>query len=317
LCRWFDSALGHQSFQVVIYSSAPSHFLQKKRIFYKNRIRRDIERVMGQQRERLRRFLAKHPNCCFCGGNNPATTKDHIPPRSVFSNHKWPESYEFPACLNCNNGSARDDAVIALYSRFNPGQDRTEEGRAEWLRHLRAFNENYPGEAQKSLLTANEKRRYLGTHKIAKPDGVAYGELPLIKFTPFVREVIDRFSRKMTLAFHYKHTNKIVPADAWVMTQFWTNLHRMVNAIPQEIFDLVPSGVELRRDNRSLSDQFSYRFGISDDGTMGVYMAAFRKTFIVAGLICFDASLMKDVGDNDIDRAMNAVSGDQGSSPSL
>lgn len=272
---------------------------------------------MGQQRQRLQKFLANHPICCFCGGNNPAITRDHIPPSSVFSNHRWPEGYEFPACYDCNNGSARDDAVVALFSRFNPGRDRTEDERAEWLRHLSAFDEHYPGEARKSLLTANEKRRYFEANKIAKPDGVAYGELPIIKFTPFVREAIGRFSRKMTLAFHYKHTGKIAPVDAWVMTRFWTNLHLVLNVIPQELFDLLPLDVELRRDNRSLGDQFSYRFGISDDGTIGGYMAAFRKTFLVTGLICFDASLMRDVDDNDIDRAMNAVSGDQDGSPSL
>jgi hypothetical protein len=269
---------------------------------------------MGQQRRRLQEFLAAHPTCCFCGGGMPATTRDHIPPRSVFSNRRWPESYQFPACFACNNGSARDDAVVALYSRFNPGRDRTAEERAEWLRHLRAFTKHYPGEALKSLLTANEKRRYLEANKIAKPDNVAYGELPLMKFTPFVREAIGRFSRKMTLAFHYKHTGKIAPPNAWVMTRFWTNLHRVLNVIPQELFDLVPRDVELRRDNRSLGDQFSYRFGISDDGTIGGYMAAFRKTFLVMGLICFDASLMRDVDDSDIDHAMNAVSSDQGGS---
>lgn len=265
---------------------------------------------MGQKRQRLLKFLAEHPLCCLCGGGILATTHDHIPPRSVFSSRKWPEGYEFPACFACNNGSAEEDSVIALFSRFNPGRERTEEDRAEWLLQLRAFNERFPGEAQKTLLTANQKRRYLEKMKIAKPEGVAYGELPLIQLTPFVRDRIDRFSRKMTLAFHYKHTRKIVPADAWLMTRFWTNLHRVVNEIPQELFDLMPLSVKLRRDNRVLDDQFSYRFAVSDDGTIGAYMSAFRKTFLVTGLVCFDASAMGDVGDAEVDEATKSIVGD-------
>lgn len=125
---------------------------------------------MGQQKKRLEKFLKAHPICCFCGGGTPAINRDHIPPSSIFSNHKWPVGYEFPACEPCNNGSSRDDAVIALFSRFFPGEERAETDRAEWIKYLRAFNEHYPGEAQKALLTSNEKRRFLERHKISKPD---------------------------------------------------------------------------------------------------------------------------------------------------
>lgn len=261
---------------------------------------------MGQRKNRLERFLKAHPTCCFCGGVVAATTRDHIPPSSVFSGRKWPEGYEFPACYSCNNGSSRDDAVIALYSRFGPSK-KTEAEQAEFRKYLRAFNEIYPGESRQALLSANEKRRYLEHHRIAKPDGVAYGELPIIKFPRVAQDAITRFSRKMILALHYKHTGQIVPSGAWIETRFWTNLQRVINQIPQELFNLVPHETFLRRGSISLDDQFSYRFNLSEDEKMGAYMAAFGKSFLIMGLLSFDAAQMENIEDVDIDDALKDI----------
>lgn len=185
--------------------------------------------------------------------------------------------------------------LLRFFLVFFSGEERAETDRIEWVKYLRAFNEHYPGEARKALLTPNEKRRFLERHKISKPDGAAYGEQPIVKFPPVARASIARFSRKMVLAFHYKHSGLIAPADAWIKTRFWTNLRRVTNAIPQELFNLVPRDVELRRDNISLGNQFSYKFDVSTDGKIGAYMAEFRRTFTVMGLLCFDSSLMEDV----------------------
>src|SRR5947208_16124188 len=40
---------------------------------------------MSQARNKRERFFADHPTCCFCGGETPATTVDHIPSRNHFS----------------------------------------------------------------------------------------------------------------------------------------------------------------------------------------------------------------------------------------
>lgn len=249
---------------------------------------------MGQKKRNLQEFLSKHPICCFCGGATPATTRDHLPPSGIFSEHKWPDGYVFPACLKCNNGSSDDDAVIALYSRMSPGRPPIEREREEWLKQLRAFNERFPGEVQKGLLTANQKRSIVEKYGIQKPENSAHGELPILQITPLIVSSVKRFSRKLTLALHYRHSGKIVPRDAWVRTWHWTNFQRIVSDIPQEIFDMTPGNVTLRRDNVLLSDQFDYKYGISDDGSFGAYLASFRKMFLVVGFICFDSALMHD-----------------------
>jgi len=136
---------------------------------------------------------------------------------------------------------------------------------------------------------------------------MAYGELPLIKFPPVACEAITRFSRKLTLALHYKHSELIAPADAWIETRFWTNFHRVTNEIPEKLFKMVPHNTILRRDKVSLDDQFSYKFNLSVDGKMGAYMAAFGQSFLIMGMVCFDASLMENVEDSDIDEALKEL----------
>ncbi len=265
---------------------------------------------MGQKKWILCEFLSKNPVCCFCGGETPAATRDHLPPRGIFTSHIAPEGYVFPACVSCNNGSSNDDSVISLISRFRHAdpKSRLESDKSEWLKQLRAFNERNPGEARKWLLTANEKKKVFKEFELKKPDSVAYGEIPLLQFSPFVRQAIDRFSRKLSLALHYRHSGRIVPRNAWVGTWYWTNFQKAVDGIPQEIFDLVPGKVELRRGNISLGEQFDYKFGISDDGSLGAYLAAFRKSFVVAGLLCFDPSLMNELRPEDVD--ISSISND-------
>jgi hypothetical protein len=214
----------------------------------------------------------------------------------MFFSRKWPEGYGFPACYDCNHGSKDDDAIIAVCSRIHSGnRDLTQAQEQEWRKQLRAFHERHPGEAQKMLVTANEKRRFLTAAGARPPAGMAYGDVAVLRFTPFIRQTIDRFSRKLTLALHYKHTGKIVPADAWVETRFWTNFQFAVDQVPEEIFKLIPARADLRRDNVSLNDQCSYIFGVTPDGQNGVYVVAFRMSFVVFGTVVFDASLMDDV----------------------
>ncbi len=255
---------------------------------------------MGQKRQKTLAFLTKHPYCCFCGGNTPATTRDHLPPKSIFSGRHWPEGYEFPACQPCNNGSSNDDAIVGFVSRFNSNREPNEMELADWKKHARAFQERYPTEAKKLFLTANEKRRRFKEANIAAPEGVAYGQLPILRITPLMSQSIRRLSRKLILALHYKQTGLIAPSDAWYFTSLWTNFHRVTNEIPKEIFDLVPRNVNLRRGHVSLTNQFDYRFGISDDKKLGAYLTMFRKSLIVVGLLSFDPSLMRDINTDSI-----------------
>src|ERR1017187_879161 len=74
---------------------------------------------MGNASRRRTLFIAKHPMCCYCGGNTPTATEDHWPSRAIFNQRQWPEGYVFPACEQCNAATADDETLFAMLCRIN------------------------------------------------------------------------------------------------------------------------------------------------------------------------------------------------------
>ena len=76
---------------------------------------------MGEAKKKNKQkavFLKQHPFCCFCGGEKPATTIDHVPSIQLFRLKKRPKGLEFPACKQCNQSTGTHELVAAFLSRF-------------------------------------------------------------------------------------------------------------------------------------------------------------------------------------------------------
>ena len=221
-----------------------------------------------------------------------AATQDHLPPRSVFDNKKWPEGYVFPACVNCNGGSSKYDSIFGLVSRINPFEKEPKEIREETERLIRAYLEQYPNEARDVKLSTNQKRNWAKKTNIKLSQGESYGELPIISLPKSWKESIQIVSTKIIKALHYKHTGKIIPSDALVDVKWWSNADYIEGKFPKEFVELLGNNVLLKRDNLTLNQQFSYSYQVSEDGYLGMYGAYFRFSFYVAGVVSFDASLL-------------------------
>src|ERR1700676_5107432 len=64
------------------------------------------------------KFLAQYPACCFCGGLRPATTREHMPPKSLFDDSHRPDKLVMPACNECNGATSTADLTVAMISRW-------------------------------------------------------------------------------------------------------------------------------------------------------------------------------------------------------
>ena len=260
---------------------------------------------MGDKKRKLEQFIRQHPLCCFCGGRAITVTQDHLPPRSIFVEKKWPEGYTFPACEACNLGSSRDDAMVAFLSRWNAGREPTQTDSAEWKRLLAAFREHHPAAVREMIMSANEKRRWMAMHGVDKPAGLAYAEMPLLRIPSVIRDAVERFNIKLCKALHYKHTGKIVPEGAWIYAKWWTNAHVIAKQFPADITKFVPHRAELKRGRVSLLDQFEYRHEVSENGELGVYVSVFRVMFCLVALVSFDPSLMHAVDQQAIESSID------------
>jgi hypothetical protein len=65
------------------------------------------------------RFISDYPDCCFCGGLRCATTREHMPPKSLFDGSHRPDKLVMPACDECNKGTSTADLVVSLVSRWS------------------------------------------------------------------------------------------------------------------------------------------------------------------------------------------------------
>jgi hypothetical protein len=66
--------------------------------------------------------------CAICG-INVATTKDHIPPKSIYPKAMRAKNLSLnsiPACFSCNNGAAIEDEELKLYVGLSTGEHRSD-----------------------------------------------------------------------------------------------------------------------------------------------------------------------------------------------
>ena len=103
---------------------------------------------------------------------------------------------------------------------------------------------------------------------------------------------MERFSAKLGCALHYRETGVIVPSDAAIVTRWYSNLQVQEGEFPADLVRHAPKAPPLVRSTRVLNDQFSYRVGLSDDKTIGLYVCFFRQSFVTATFIVFDKQLV-------------------------
>jgi len=48
----------------------------------------------------------------------------------------------------------------------------------------------------------------------------------------------------------------------------------------------------LKRQKEVLEDQFKYKYTVTEDGLYGMYLAAFRQSFAIAGIVAFDYAFL-------------------------
>lgn len=189
-----------------------------------------------------------HTLCAICG-ISAATTKDHIPPRSLYPKPRANDLNlnTVPACAHCNNGSSLDDEIFKVLIGIDTGEHQKAPGK---------IIESLAGTIGNNARVANQvfstKRGVLANlkGKILEP-AVAV----TFEFKPYER-VITRMIR----ALHWMETGRSLAINAKVTVL-------PGNQIPQDLgssFMELLLSFPLRRLNK---DSFMYRCHISDDGT--------------------------------------------------
>lgn len=80
-------------------------------------------------------------NLCVLCGKNPATTKDHIPPKAIFNSPRPSDLITVPACKDCNQGASVLDERFKSYLGMHVAQ-YSKQGEALFKQAVRTVKHN-------------------------------------------------------------------------------------------------------------------------------------------------------------------------------
>lgn len=245
---------------------------------------------MSRKQRQRKKFFLKHPKCCFCGGGEPATTIDHVPPRQMFSLKRRPAGLECPACHPCNQVTAIHEQVAAMMARLYPDPTTKAEQR-EFEKLLRGVRASIPGLLEE-LYPSWVQQHDFRESGVAK-DGRAR---PMSASGPLLNRSMEIFGVKLSCALHYHQTGRIIPSDGGIAFKWYTNYDKLTDRIPEALLNLLGENrATLSQGSWRVEEQFEYTWAIPEGARMGAYFAAFRQSFAVLGFVHDDREMSKDI----------------------
>ena len=170
---------------------------------------------MGEAKRRLsatEKFLMEFPACCFCGGKRAATTREHMPPKSLFDNSHRPDRLVMPACAGCNSSTSTADLTAAIISRWN--YDWGDRERSDHKRLVARIHKQAPALIDEWIVSSGVKkkkaRQHLREHGIPVPHDAG-----IVAIGPETIRQLNLFAHKAVLALYFEHFRKPLPAGGF------------------------------------------------------------------------------------------------------
>lgn len=248
--------------------------------------------------ERKTEFLKTNPTCCFCGGEVPSVTIDHVPARSFFHERKWPEGYEFPACKECNEATRLDELLFSFLTRVFPDPEAPDE--TNLLPELfKSIRNNFPGVLQQLQPSARDVRNWLRDTGTVLPRGMSLSDVPILKSDhPILRSAVRRTATKIALALYFKHSGKILPKDGLIGIAFFTNTTFKPDSFSDEFFNALSGMPDPRRGSLNLESRFNYQYAYSPDSEFAGFLVRFPQSMAFLFVVSADGDL-KEFSENE------------------
>jgi len=239
---------------------------------------------MGKAKNKRQRFLATHPWCCFCGGNRPATTIDHIPARTCFFGRQYPEGFEFPACDHCQSASRLDEMAFAFYARALDRNSANFDGPAT-TKMITGLANNLPHLLPNPFLDGRKKRDAFKRMGLRKPANVLAERLPVIEIDPELHQRIERYARKIACALYYREQERIASADHLILADWGQFNDNPFMDSSKGFIEMTPLITVGQRTNVNIGDQFVYRCNKCDDPDVLAALAGFGRGIVLRILV--------------------------------
>jgi hypothetical protein len=162
-----------------------------------------------RKRSATQRFIETYPQCCFCGGIRPTTTREHMPPKALFDRSHRPDDLVMPACKECNNQTSTADAVVSILSRWKTS-DMTVAEKDDHKRLADGLKRSHPEIVDEwtgmSLLDRLKAKRDFIKDGISVP-----GDAGLLRIGPLTIRQLNLWAHKAALGLYFDHFRKLLP----------------------------------------------------------------------------------------------------------
>ena len=153
--------------------------------------------------------------CTYC--DQPATTRDHVPPKNLFEPPR-PQLITVPSCAACNKGASLDDEYFPTVVALRHDLDSPE---GDWVRAsaMRSFQRPQGRGLLSSLLLG------AGTTEVTSPAGLYLGRATTY---PVDNERLDRVVLRTTLGLLYDETGSKLP-NGYAATAYLLRARQTIN----------------------------------------------------------------------------------------
>lgn len=206
----------------------------------------------------------------------------------MFQDRHWPEGFEFPSCVHCNNGTDDHDLLVAMLARMDPFENKGDkDGKQVGL--MKLVNKQFPGLLQRMMPSAAEARRTNKELGIEPAPGQTHQETGVVNVPKEFHEAVCTLARKLAKGVFYNATGTCFPNDGCLLSNWFTNVNLLREGkyvIFEILKDLGGTVPDLVRSGKFLNDQFEYKFTLSPEKNIFIIQARFGNSFGLVILGC-------------------------------
>jgi hypothetical protein len=251
------------------------------------------EQGMGeakQKRSATAKLIAEYPDCCFCGGQRRATTREHMPPKALFDNSHRPDKLVMPACEVCNRGTSNSDQTASVISRWELVP--TEQQRKDHRRLVNGLRTSMPELIAEwtapNPSNALATRKYLAKHGVAVPP-----DARMATVGPITIRLINLFAHKVALGLYFEHFRKPLPNTGRVCAIWRTKEDHAGRQLPPAPLAMMDRYATLAQGVWNTSEVFEYRYQYDESAGLFICLANIRSgNMLIWGFAVVDGDAM-------------------------
>jgi hypothetical protein len=229
------------------------------------------------------KLIAEFPNCYFCGGQRATTTREHMPPKSLFDQSHRPDKLIMPACGTCNGGTSTADLTVSIISRWNYGFRSPDYGR------LVAQMRNQAPELVKEWVATGELEREQAIHHLRKSGVLVPDDAGIATVGDLTTRQLNLFVHKATLALYFEHFRQPLPPVGAVCAFWRSKEDYALYGVPPILLSIFPHYATLVQGKWDERETFEYRYNLNaEEGLFGC-IAKLRQGLFVMGLAVANA----------------------------